>query len=96
MWKLNHIKGALSDYFINDRSVCQGQNLSSLLFSLILNNLEESLILDCNFSLTFDNDNCNKYLKMFVLMNTPDTVLHKRGALSSGDRQLSPPQFWIE
>ena len=69
------VNNVQSDYFMCTVGVRQGENLSPLLFSLFLNDLEQFFILNGNSSLKLDPDLCTQYLQLFVLMYADDTVL---------------------
>ena len=72
--------GSCGDYFACKVGVRQGENLSPLLFSLYLNDLEEFLVLTGNSSLSYNFDICNTLLKIFVIMYADDTVLLSNSA----------------
>lgn len=82
-------KNSLSDMFASEIGVRQGENLSPLLFSLYLNDLQqylENVNISGVQSLTLDIENeLNIYLKLFVLLYADDTILL---AESSSDLQL--------
>ena len=72
-------KGEFSEYFLCQNGLRQGENLSPLLFSLYLNDIEQFFIqnnitgLEC---ITRENENnLNIYLKLFILLYADDTVL---------------------
>ena len=67
--------GIRGDYFVSNIGVRQGENLSPLLFSLYLNDLESYLEHNGSTGLTFDTDVCNQLLRLFVIMYADDTVL---------------------
>ncbi len=65
----------MSDTFMCNVGVRQGENLSPMLFAFYVNDLQEKLIeQNCNY-LDFDNDLLNAYLRILVLMYADDTVL---------------------
>ena len=64
-----------SDYFASCRGVRQGENLSPLLFSLFINDLEESLIEHGSEYLAFDMENIDGLLRLVVIMYADDTVI---------------------
>jgi len=67
---VNKIK---SNCFMSKVGVRQGENLSPLLFSIFVNDLENFMIQRGNSSLKFDYELCNTYLKILVL--TMQTIL---------------------
>lgn len=71
------INGENSPFFACDCGVRQGENLSPLLFSLYLNNLESFLIHNGPSAVTIDiNDNeIIIYMKLFTRLYADDTVL---------------------
>lgn len=69
------IAGTESDFFQCYQGLRQGQNLSPLLFSLYLNDLEHYLLSNGSFSLDIFNDSLEVYLKLIVLLYADDTVL---------------------
>ena len=65
----------LSDNFVREMVVRQGENLSPLLFALYLNDIEGKL-LECNCDyLDFGEEWINCYLKVVVLLYAADTVV---------------------
>ena len=74
------VNGERSDFFSCNIGVRQGENLSPLLFSIFLNDLEEFLCQHGNIngvSCASDNENDALYtfLKVFVLLYADDTVI---------------------
>ena len=68
-------KGEQSEYFVSNVGMRQGKNLSPLLFSLYVNDLEVFLQQNgCN-CINLNIDICERYLKLLVLMYTDDTIL---------------------
>ena len=57
-----------SEYFASNVGVRQGENLSPLLFSLYINDLEEYLLDNGNNFIDFKDDICNSYVKLLVLL----------------------------
>ena len=65
----------MSDEFLCNVGVRQGENLSPLLFAFFVNDIEAKLIeQNCNY-LDFSDDVVNMYLNLFVLMYADDTVI---------------------
>ncbi len=65
----------ISDTFMCNMGVRQGENLSPLLFAFYVNDLQEKLIeQNCNY-LDFDNDLLNTYLSLLALMYADDIAL---------------------
>ena len=72
--------GQQSEYFGSHVGVRQGENLSPLLFSLYVNDLEAFLLENGNSFVTFNMDVCERYLKLLVLMYADDTVIFANSA----------------
>ena len=72
--------GEQSDYFISLKGVRQGENLSPLLFSLFVNDLEESLVDKGGSFLNSDDEELNAALRILVLMYADDTVIFANGS----------------
>ena len=65
----------LSETFLCNVGVRQGENLSPLLFAYYVNDIEESLInKECKY-INFRDDLVNNYIKLFILMYADDTVI---------------------
>ena len=66
-----------TEHFQCNNGVRQGENLSSFLFSIFLNDLENYLhnknvsAVDCNYQL----EEITRYLKLIILLYADDTVL---------------------
>ena len=59
-------RGEQSEYFVSNVGVRQGENLSPLLFSLHVNDLE--VFLQQNGSINLNIDICERYLKLLVFI----------------------------
>jgi hypothetical protein len=72
------VNGITSEYFNSYAGVRQGENLSPVLFSLYINDLEQFLCnKDCE-GITIkcpNNDAMSAYLRLFILLYADDTVL---------------------
>ena len=79
-----------SDYFTINCGVRQGENLSPILFSLYLNDLEEFLARQDNQGLILHDDILDTYFKILVLLYGDDTVLFVNNPL---ELQLIPDSF---
>jgi len=64
-----------TNFFTSNAGVRQGENLSPLLFSLFINDLEEYLMTRGNDALNFKNERCNNYLRLLVLLYADDTTV---------------------
>ena len=64
-----------SEYFASNAGVRQGENLSPLLFSLYINDLEEYLLANGNNFIDFKDEICNSYVKLLVLLYADDTIV---------------------
>jgi hypothetical protein len=64
-----------SDIFVNNIGVRQGENLSPLLFSLYINDLEDYLLENGGSHILTSDAICDKYLKLFLLMYADDTAI---------------------
>ena len=69
------LDGKKSDFFISARGVRQGENLSPLLFSLFVNDIEDEFIkMGCKF-LEFNDEQLDNFIKLLVLMYADDTII---------------------
>lgn len=71
------LSGEDSPFFFTNRGVRQGDNLSPVLFSLFLNDLEDYLIADRIKGISVDcvNEDLYFFIKVFVLLYADDTVI---------------------
>lgn len=69
------LNGNVGEYFVSNIGVRQGENLSPLLFSIYLNDLENYLDSNGNTRISFDLDICNELLRVMVILYADDTVL---------------------
>lgn len=71
------LNGSKSEYFSCEKGVRQGENLSSLLFSLYLNDLENFLeSSNCNgIKIELNKEDINLYIKFFAVLYADDTIL---------------------
>ncbi len=69
------LKKELSETFVCNAGVRQGENLSPILFAYYINDIEEELLnKNCNY-LGFGEDFVNRLMKILVLMYADDTVI---------------------
>ena len=69
------LNNELSETFVCNSGVRQGENLSPLLFAYYINDIEEELInKNCKY-LDFSDDLVNRLVKILVLMYADDTVI---------------------
>lgn len=74
-------QGQISDYFNCNMGVRQGENLSPLLFSIFLNDLETFLKgKNEGIQIEFTLDGLDCYIKLFVLLYADDTILLSESA----------------
>jgi hypothetical protein len=74
------VNGNRSELFACTVGVRQGENLSPLLFSLYINDLEEYLSNCGNAFVDFKEETCNEFLKLLVIMYADDTVIFSNTA----------------
>lgn len=67
--------GEKSEFFASLKGVRQGENLSPLLFSLFVNDLEDFLYKGGGQTLILKGSNLHQYMKLMVIMYADDTVL---------------------
>ena len=69
------LNGDCSTFFYCKNGLRQGENLSPILFSLFLNDLESFLLRGNNFGMNIFDDSLQCYLKLVVLLYADDMVL---------------------
>ena len=71
------VKNDFSPYFLCENGVRQGENLSPILFSIYLNDLESFLYTNSCNGINLENytQQVNVYLKLIILLYADDTVL---------------------
>lgn len=71
------LEGEDSPFFFSNRGVRQGDNISPLLFSLFLNDLEDHLVSDSAEGIPIECENETTYffIKVFILLYADDTVI---------------------
>ena len=86
------INGENSAFFSSFSGVRQGENLSPVLFSLYLNDLENHLSHNSNASIivTCDDEHLSLFMKLSVLLYADDTVIM---ANNEADLQFSLDRF---
>ncbi len=62
-------------FFISNKGVRQGKNLSPLLFALFVNDIEDHLLANGCSYVNIDNKALNSYIKLLVLMYADSTIL---------------------
>ncbi len=62
-------------FFISNKGVRQGKNLSPLLFALFVNDIEDHLLANGYSYVNIDNKALNSYIKLLVLMYADSTIL---------------------
>ena len=65
-----------SEYFASMPGVRQGENVSPLLFSMYINDLEEYLLANGNNFIDFKDEMCYSYVKLLVLLYADDTIVY--------------------
>ena len=75
-------KSKKSDFFDCQIGLRQGENLSPLLFSLYVNDLENYLLSNGSEFINLKDDDLNHYLKLLVLLYADDTVILADSAAS--------------
>ena len=69
------LNGECSEYFQCHQGLRQGENLSPILFSLYLNDLENYLLTNGSPFLEINNNDLDVYLKLIVLLYADDIVV---------------------
>ncbi|MEW8547673.1 MAG: reverse transcriptase family protein, partial [Candidatus Thiodiazotropha sp.] len=71
------VNGECSGFFPCEVGVRQGENLSPLLFSIYMNDLEQFLSLDGQYGVKIlaSNNEVNLYLRLYVLLYADDTLI---------------------
>ncbi len=64
-----------SNFFITNKGVSQGENLSPKLFTLFENDIEDYLLGNSCHHVNIDIEALDNYLKLLVLMYPDDTIL---------------------
>jgi len=69
------LNGKCSSFFLCNRGVRQGGNLSPILFSLFLNDIKHYITTRNDIGVDLSNDMLDVYLKLVVVLYADDTVL---------------------
>ena len=69
------LNGNKSDYFISARGVRQGENLSPLLFSLFVNDIEEEFISNGCEYIKLNDEQLDNFIRLLILMYADDTII---------------------
>ena len=69
------LNGKKSDYFISARGVRQGENLSPLLFSLFVNDIEEEFISNGCRYIELDDEQLYTFIRLLNLMYADETII---------------------
>ena len=69
------LNGKKSDFFISARGVRQGENLSPLLFSLFVNDIEEEFINSGCSYITLNDNQLDNLIRLLILMYADDTII---------------------
>ncbi|MES9902847.1 MAG: reverse transcriptase family protein [Sedimenticola sp.] len=69
------IDNQTSDFFACQRGVRQGENLSPILFSIFLNDLESNLIMSGSRGIDIQYGDVHQWLKLLILLYADDTLI---------------------
>ena len=69
------LNGKKSDFFISARGVRQGENLSPLLFSLFVNDIEEEFINSGCKYIELNDAQLDNFIRLLILMYADDTII---------------------
>ena len=73
-------RGKKSNYFASNAGVRHGENVSPLLFTLFINDLESFLWAKGNGYIDFNDDAINNFVKLLVLLYADDTIILSNSA----------------
>ena len=69
------LNGKKSDFFISARGVRQGENLSPLLFSLFVNDIEEEFISKVCKYIELNDEQLDNFIRLLIIMYADDTII---------------------
>ena len=69
------LNGKKSDFFISARGVRQGENLSPLLFSLFVNDIEEEFISKGCKYIELNDEKLDNFIRLLIIMYADDTII---------------------